>query len=325
MSRRWVLARCMIVIALCAAPGAAFADESTDKAAAEALYQLGRRLIDQGQFAEACPKLEASEELDPGVGTLLVLGDCQEKLGKLASAWSSFQAAAALARARSDAERAGVADLRASALKPRLSFVSFDAAPNADLAGFELRRSGHVVARAAWGVSLPTDPGSYELTASAPGRETWHSTLSVPPDASEPLVVHVPRLAEPASANLAAPPMPTGSPPSLTEHPSSPQKVVGAVALGVGIAAAITGGVLTYVAWKKNHDSLGNCEHDNSNLCNPSGVTQRSDARKFANIATFVGIGAAVAVGGGTLLLLTAPLSEHGPASGLTLGYRSTF
>jgi hypothetical protein len=82
--------------------------------------------------------------------------------------------------------------------------------------------------------------------------------------------------------------------------------------------------VLTYVALKKDHDSTGNCESADRNLCNPAGVTQRADARNFANVATFVGIGAAVAIGGGTLLLLTAPHGERGQAT-LSLGYRSNF
>ena len=327
ISAQWWVG-CVLALSLVASPSVSRADETTDKAAAEGLYQLGHRLMGEGKFADACPKLEASQELDPGVGTLLLLGDCQEKVGKLASAWSSFQAASALARARSDAERAGIADLRSSALKPRLSWVSFDASANAELSGFELRRSGHVVGPGAWGVSLPIDPGTYEVTASAPGHEAWRTTLNVPAEASEPLVLHVPRLAETRDVNARPPSAPGASSPSEPDRSGSPQKTVGVVTLGVGVGAAITGAVLTYVAWKKNHDSIGHCERDSPNLCDPSGVSERGDARQFANIATFVGIGAAVAIGGGTVLYLTAPRgepSDHARLSGFSLGYSSTF
>src|SRR4051812_42972052 len=113
--------RIEVVVSLCLLLGVTLAgrpclaDESPDKAAAEALYQLGQQLLKAGDFANACPKLEASNSLDPGVGTLLLLGDCQEKLGKLASSWATFREAASLATSRNDADRARVAELRASA------------------------------------------------------------------------------------------------------------------------------------------------------------------------------------------------------------------
>jgi serine/threonine-protein kinase len=318
-------------LALCLAlgPRAARADEATDKAAAEALYELGHRLMDQGKYGDACPKLEASQDLDPGVGTLLLLGDCDEKLGKLASAWGAFQEASSLAKSRSDSERAGVADLRASALKPRLNYLTFDVPAAAAVDGFELRRAGKVVGKGAWGVSLPTDAGSYEVTATAPGRETWRSTINVPSDPSEPLVVPVPVLHEPTRAVAPASPADTSTPlPPAPERASSSssQKTIGLVTAGVGVAGGVVGGVLTYFAWKKNNDSKGpgHCE-TRPNECSPTGVSERNSAIKFANAASYVGIGAAVVFATGTVLYLTAPSGDHGKMADFGLSLSSTF
>src|SRR5271154_1822433 len=86
------------------APGSAHADGASSKAAAQALFEEARQLMIDGKFGEACPKLEESERLDPGAGTLLNLGHCYEKNGQTASAWVTYKDAANAAdlRHRSD-------------------------------------------------------------------------------------------------------------------------------------------------------------------------------------------------------------------------------
>ena len=44
-----------------------------DRAAAEAAFDEGRQLATNGRYAEACLRFEASERLDPAVGSLLNL------------------------------------------------------------------------------------------------------------------------------------------------------------------------------------------------------------------------------------------------------------
>src|SRR5262249_13171001 len=95
-------------LALGATPALAQTSAS-DKAAAEALFDQGVRLMKQNSFADACPKLEESERIDPAVGTLLYLGECYERVGKTASAWATFREAASLASTSNQADRARVA------------------------------------------------------------------------------------------------------------------------------------------------------------------------------------------------------------------------
>jgi hypothetical protein len=59
-----------------------------DDAAAEALFLDGRRLMDLGKIDEACAKFDASEKPSPALGTLMNLADCEEKRGRIATAWA---------------------------------------------------------------------------------------------------------------------------------------------------------------------------------------------------------------------------------------------
>jgi hypothetical protein len=302
-----------------------------DRAAAEALYEIGQTMMKDGKFAEACPKLEASNALDPGIGTLLLLGDCDEKIGKVASAWAAFQDAAGLAKARNDSERLGIANLRAAALKPRLTYVEFRVPREDDLSGFELRRGGRVVGKGSWGVPLPIDSGNYEITASAPDRERWHTSIEVPASADQPIVVQIPVLAKQAASAPSASTVPvttTSVPAPGPDHPASSgttQRVLGAVLATAGVAALATAGVFAFMANQRNKESLSDCENGRENFCNPQGVATRKTAQNFAKIATFLDIGAGVGIVSGAVIYFTAPSDEKGRPAGMTVGLHGRF
>ena len=61
-------------------PGAA------EKATAEALFQQGTELMNEKQYAAACEKFAGSQQIDPALGTALRLADCNDRIGKTASA-----------------------------------------------------------------------------------------------------------------------------------------------------------------------------------------------------------------------------------------------
>src|SRR5262245_30710139 len=132
-------------LAVCAGGGSALAQPSADtRAAAAALFEDGRRLMGEGKFAEACPKLEESQRMDPGMGTLYNLATCWEQTNRTASAWVGYRdvAAAALAAGQSDREK--VARGKAAALEPRLMRLKITVHPDVAHGGAEVKRDGAV-------------------------------------------------------------------------------------------------------------------------------------------------------------------------------------
>src|SRR5882724_1612678 len=126
-------------------PGTARA-QSGDSAVAQALFDRAKQLIAKGHAAEACPKLEESQRLEPRSGTLINLASCYEQTGRLASAWSKYVEATTSAKESGNSGREAVARQHAAALAPRLSKLTITVAPTLkNLSGFEVTRDGVVV------------------------------------------------------------------------------------------------------------------------------------------------------------------------------------
>lgn len=167
-----------------AAPRAAHAQtDPQQKAAAEALFDEGKQLLSQGQFEGACRRFEQSQEIDPGVGTLLYLGDCYERTGRLASAWATYREAASAAAAAGQGERTRIADERARRLAPVLSKLVLLVPQDDRVAGFELLLDNRVLSPALFGVPFPIDAGQHEVTARVPGRAAWSNVIEIKPNA----------------------------------------------------------------------------------------------------------------------------------------------
>src|SRR5690242_11600284 len=90
-----------------------------DESVAERVFNEGRALMVAGRFAEACPKLEESQRLEPKGGTQLNVAACHERLGKIATAWVEFHDAVVAAKTEGHPERERLAQQRVDALEPR--------------------------------------------------------------------------------------------------------------------------------------------------------------------------------------------------------------
>ncbi len=299
---RFALLTGLVVAASVAAPRGARA-QARDPVAAEALFDDARRLMDGGRYAEACPKLEASQGLDPAVGTLLNLGDCFEKVGKTASAWERFREAAAAAAQSGQTAREEEARGRAAALEPRLCRLAVRVPPASDAPGLALERDHAPFGRALWNEPLPADPGAHDVVASGPGKKPWSGTATLDPAtcAGTTATVDVPLLADEspgAPAAALAPGNPAEQPrPAMTRWGIERELALaggglGLALLGAGIGLAADASS-TYAGAKSRCNALG---------CPPPAQKSAGDAGQLADFATAAFVAGGVVLAGSGLL-----------------------
>jgi hypothetical protein len=316
MSRRIPRAGLAAVVLLALSPERrAAADVSTqDQAVAQSLYDEAKKLVAAGKVADACPKFEESQRLDPTPVTEFYLADCYDRTGRTASAWTTFLDLAASEHkigGRKSVERERVARERARALESKLSQLVIEVPSAARVTGLAVTRDGTAVREGQWGAPVAVDPGKHTIEASAPGKKAWSTTQEV--HGTGTTTVRVEALADVPAPEVVPPPHPSTpepSPPPPEQSSASPLKTVGLVAGGVGVAGLIAGGVLGALALSKN--SAANSGHcggalGGPNQCDAQGVSLRSDAVTFGNYSTISLIAGGVLAAGGATMWLLAP------------------
>jgi hypothetical protein len=296
-----------------------------NRAAAEALFNQGRSLMNAGKFSEACPKFEASQQLDPGLGTMLNLAECYEKTGRTASAWAEYREAIPLARAAGSKARQDLATERAKALEERLSTLTIRAMANDDdSAHLEIRRDGVPVQRAELGSPIPVDPGEHLVEAVAPGKQPWSSKVQVGADAAK-VQVDIPKLesdadgqAPPAAApvtttNVSEPPADRPASSWSGQHTAA-VITAGAGVVGIGIGAFF--GLQASSKWSDAKDACSNYPMG----CDARATDLSKNAKENATISNvgFIAGGALLATG--AVLFFTAPSKKENVAFGFGPG-----
>lgn len=300
--------------------------QERDPAAAQALFDQARDLIKQGHYAEACPKLQESNRLDPGIGTQFHLADCYEQSGRVASAWAAFLEVASQARASGQDDREKAATNRAEKLHARLPRLVVNVPEPSKTPGLEIRRNGMLVGSAQWGSPVAVDPGEVELTATAPGKQTLRQTLRL--EEGKTASYNLPALAQgegvAAPATETPPPAPpvedapkaapTSEPPHEAVHATSHKNVGWVVALaGVGAVGFGISTTFAILAKSKANESKADCPDPNKpNSCGLPGVTARNNAIEKGNVATIAAVaGGAALAGAGLVWLLSATTEEQ--------------
>ncbi|WP_437644285.1 tetratricopeptide repeat protein [Sorangium sp. So ce362] len=282
--------------ALLACPDASA--QARDPAVAEALFDAGRAALQAKDYETACPKFRESYELDPAPGALLNLGDCEEKRGKIATAWSIFRQLARDLPANDD--RRPIAQARAAALEGRVPRLTIRLAPGAP-ADTAVQRSGIPVGAGSLGAPLPVDPGEVQVTATAPGRKQKTFTAQLAEGAqAELLVAPEEPAAGGASAGPALPPKqgPQGAGSSTWRTAGWIGAGVGAVGIGVGAAFGLR-------ALGKKGDAEAYCNE--ANVCGEQGIRLQEQGTTAGTISTVAFLVGAAALGAGAVLIFTAP------------------
>jgi hypothetical protein len=305
--RRRVAFICVGALLFVSAPAAA-----ADTAAAQTLFDEAKKLVAEDNYAAACVKFEESQKLDPGMGTLFNLADCFEHVGKTASAWGAFLDVAAQASAQNQKERADVASSRAQALAPKLARLTINVTVGGTSpSAIRVQRDSVDVGPGQWGSNVPIDPGEHTITALAPGKKSWRTTVVVAPGVSPPPVV-IPELAADAGPNPVAPPSNDTAVPENDDGRT--RRWIGLGVAGAGVVGLAVGAVFGLSAKSKLDDSAPHCDAA-TNHCDATGVSLRDDSLKAGTISTLAFLVGGAAVVGGAVLYLTAPKKLGAAAS----------
>lgn len=315
----------MLGLAVVLAAGARTAHSEPDSTAAiaEQLFDEGRVLMRAGRWAQACPRFDASQRIDPALGAQLNLATCYERMGRLARAWGLYRGAVDLARKADDVSRHDYAQRHAAALEPRLARLTITV-PAVRPAGFAVRWDGSPIPPDALGIGLYADPGQHAILVMAPGFETVTKTVTLA--GGEAKIIAIPALVasaapgyehstlsstDPTPDLVAASYRPSALPaPTRPDPPSSARRYL---VIGLGTAGLATAGAGLWFGMK-----AGSSYQQAKQLCGEqlicgntadfeTGKRLIRDARSDAITSTLlVASGGAVVVGGIIVLLATS-------------------
>jgi len=319
--------------------GAAFA---ADTSLAEKLFADGLAAMKREDYRAACDSFGGSNESDPSPGTQINLALCNEKQGKLASAWGWYRTAAGLADQRGQKDRAELARGEAAKLEGKLVSLLITAKVPAE--GMTVTRNGTPVPAAALGRENPIDPGEYTIEATAKNKKPYKQKVVI--HAAGAGTDRVTRFEIPAleDAPEGTPGVGGGDyrPPSGSEgSDGSTQRNIGLIVGGGGLVAGVVATILTFMTIseeKERKDAQAQAEAQppgeaRTNFSD-SANSHRDAALANQTWAIVVGSAGGAMIIGGVVLILTAPSKRSANLDGPTvtptfglggLGLRGTF
>jgi hypothetical protein len=250
----------------------------SDAATAEALFQRGRDALEAENWDTACESFEESLRLDQAAGTAMNLAACEEKRGKLASAWEAWHESLRLLpendRRREFAEQR-LAELDADL--PRLTIVLKKSAPQSAT----VIRDDIPLGSASWGLSLPVDAGPHTVLVKAPGYED--RTYQIVSETRSAKVLQV----EPGPALTKVPPNEAAGP-ALRNW----SYVAGGVGLAGFVGAIVTGAMLPGTKRTVEQE----CD---ASMCSSEGLDadRRGQALLVSNTVSWIVAGVGVSTG----------------------------
>ncbi len=331
----------MVVTLLAVTPVVRAQPTVSEEAVAETLFREATALIQDGDYAEACPKLEASHRADPAGGTVLLLAICYEQTGKTASAWLRFNEARAMARADRRQDREARANDHLVALEPRLSFVTVVVAESERaLPGYAVEVDGAPLPLVSTTASFPVDPGEHVVQAKATGKRDWSGSIAVTTEGDRatitvPDLLDLPSVAPPTTeastaVDLLAPPATAAADRPSRRTPGATQRRL-AYAVGlVGVAVTGVGAYYGVMALDRKGEAERLCP--DPTCTNEEGAGLSDEAFVNADRANVLIGGGAALVVTATVLHLTAPrprsratVALTSAPRGLGVGLRAAF
>jgi hypothetical protein len=290
-------------VLVCSFAASALAQNSTarkrDPAAAEVLFEQGRTALEAKDFRAACAKFAESYRFDPAAGTVMNWATCEEKLGRLASAWQHWREAISVLAAND--EREAFAREQVDRLEARLPYLTVQlddhAPPEAGVF-----RDGVAISRPTLGLALPVDPGEHRISVKAPGYEERSVRVVVTERETKRVRVSMGRkLPEPVAR--------TG------DAPSGSGRTLGWIAGGVGVAGGVSA-VVTGVLLSRDRQTVrDNCV---GHECNQTGLDAARRGKTLLVVNTASWATAVVGIGIGTVLVISGSGSGSEKSEGRT-------
>jgi hypothetical protein len=320
-----IAARTLACVILLSAGSAIAQTNASDAAIAQSLFDEGRKLMNEKKFPEACPRLERSYKLDPAPGTLLNLAVCHEAVGKTATAWNEFRDTVAIAKRENRGDRLKFAEQHLKGLDGKISTLTVT--DQARENGLEWRLDGVKVGVESFGIALSIDPGSHTIDATAPGHDTWTSTIDI--GKAEKKTLEIPALKVAIVKVEPHPLQPVVTQPIIVVEKSrgpSPWIWVTIGVAVVGWGAFGLGGVESLTNWndRKNNCGIGG----DPNACNQTGMDADKNARTWALVADIgLGVGAAATIATIVIAAVGRPKAKdtHVSVSPFGLSFATTF
>jgi hypothetical protein len=295
------------------APRAALAQDAQaeNTAAARSLGIQGVQLAEAGNCKEAIEKLSRAEALYHAPTILGRLGECQVQVGQIVLGTENLnrvvreQLAPNAPAAFRDAQERARRVLNQAL--PRIGRLTVEVEPREAQASVTV--SGSPVPKALFGVERPTDPGTHEVVANAPGFLPAKTSVELAEGGKQTVTL---RLTPDPNAALTPPPetqpqppppqqTPDTRPPPQAEHSGSGTKTVAFVLLGVGGAGIVAGSITGLLALGQKGDL--DCPEQK---CSGPAADDLDSAKTMAMVSTIsFGVGL-VSAGVGTVLLLTS-------------------
>ncbi|MEI9942001.1 MAG: hypothetical protein WDO69_32715 [Pseudomonadota bacterium] len=284
------------------------ADEAAENtAAARTLGIQGVQLADAGKCHEAIEKLTRAESLHHAPTILGRLGECQVNVGEVVLGTENLNMVvrevlpATAPKVFHDAQDRAQKVLTAA--MPKIAHLVIRVTPEDVKASVAL--AGKPVPDALLGAERPTDPGTYQVTASAEGYKPASLSVTLAEGGNREITL---QLEKDPNAVSALPPSTTGAAAAASvdtnaaEPAAKKSKAPAFVAFGIGAAGLVAGSITGALALGKASDCPNKVCENQADL---------DSARTMATVSTIsFGVGiAGVAVG--TILLLTGNSSSE--------------
>jgi hypothetical protein len=285
-------------------------DAAENVAAARTLGIEGVQLADAGKCPEAIEKLQRAESLHHAPTILDRLGECQVAVGRLVEGTENLNAvvreplAANAPKVFHDAQDRAQKVLASAT--PKIAHLVIRITPSDAKASVAV--GGKAVPDALIGSERPTDPGTHEVTATAAGYKPASTTVTLAEGGRQDITLLLERdpnaVAVVPATTTTTPAAQTGTPVPPPEPTASHSNVPAYVALGIGGAGLVVGGITGALAFGKASD------------CPNKVCKTQSDLDSAKSMATVSTIGFSVGIVGvavGTVLLLTGGHSSEAP------------